>query len=207
ERLAELLGDDAIEITRSEPETTIEWQGESANGTIEISASGWGTKVRLTAETAATQPPTPVAAPEPQTVDEVEPEPEPECEPEPEPGPEHKPEHKTEHDAKFGFVARVKAMFSSNSTAPAEVLEARDTAPGRDVSQAAEPADELVIDDTPDLAAEPLTEAHPEPIEAAESNEIVESIEPAQSVDFETRLAAVLDHLGSAHKRPFVHND
>ncbi|MGB0872976.1 MAG: hypothetical protein ACPGYP_07550 [Solirubrobacterales bacterium] len=159
ERLAELLGDDAIEITRSEPETTIEWQGESANGTIEISASGWGTKVRLTAETAATQPPTPepepkpepepeptlVAAPEPQTVDEVEPEPEPESEPEPEPGPEHKPEHKTEQDAKVGFVARVKAMFSSNSTAPAEVLEARDTAPDRDVSQAAEPADELVI--------------------------------------------------------------
>ncbi|MBK5229739.1 MAG: hypothetical protein JJE27_01065, partial [Thermoleophilia bacterium] len=52
ERLAELLGDDAIKITRAEPETKIEWQGSTASGTIEIGASGWGTKVRLTAEAA-----------------------------------------------------------------------------------------------------------------------------------------------------------
>lgn len=52
ERLAELLGDDAIKITRRDPETRIEWTGAAASGTIEIGASGWGTKVRLTAKIA-----------------------------------------------------------------------------------------------------------------------------------------------------------
>ncbi|MBI4897698.1 MAG: hypothetical protein HY827_04955 [Actinobacteria bacterium] len=63
ERLAELLGDDAIKITRREPETKIEWQGAAASGTIEIGASGWGTKVRLTAEPVASES---VASPVPE---------------------------------------------------------------------------------------------------------------------------------------------
>jgi len=53
----------AIRITRVEPETTVAWEGERASGTVELAASGWGTKVTLTAD--------PVAAPVP------EPEPEP----------------------------------------------------------------------------------------------------------------------------------
>jgi len=63
-----------ITITRVEPESTVAWEGERASGTVELSASGWGTKVTLSAE------PAPVAAaPEP------EPEPEAHAEPEPEP--------------------------------------------------------------------------------------------------------------------------
>lgn len=50
ERLAELLGDEAIKITRRDPETAIEWQGTNITGKIEIAASGWGTKVTLRAE-------------------------------------------------------------------------------------------------------------------------------------------------------------
>jgi len=62
-----------ITITRVEPESTVAWEGEHASGTVELSASGWGTKVTLSAE------PVPVeveAEPEPEPV-AVAPEPEP----------------------------------------------------------------------------------------------------------------------------------
>lgn len=39
-----------ITITRLEPETTVAWEGTAARGTVELEASGWGTKVTLTAE-------------------------------------------------------------------------------------------------------------------------------------------------------------
>ncbi|MCA1683178.1 MAG: hypothetical protein LC685_04215 [Actinobacteria bacterium] len=38
-----------IRITRLEPETTVAWEGERASGTVRIEASGWGTRVILTA--------------------------------------------------------------------------------------------------------------------------------------------------------------
>ncbi len=40
------LGD--IRITRSEPENLVEWEAEGTTGTVEIKASGWGTRVTLT---------------------------------------------------------------------------------------------------------------------------------------------------------------
>ena len=52
EALARHLGEfGEIRITRTDPETTVAWEGEHARGTVEIKASGWGTKVTLTAET------------------------------------------------------------------------------------------------------------------------------------------------------------
>src|SRR3954471_4978063 len=39
-----------ITITRVEPESTVAWEGERASGTVELTASGWGTKVTLTAQ-------------------------------------------------------------------------------------------------------------------------------------------------------------
>ena len=50
-----------IRITRTEPETTVAWEGDRARGTVELEPSGWGTKVTLTAEVAAAVEP--VAAP------------------------------------------------------------------------------------------------------------------------------------------------
>jgi len=41
-----------IRITRLEPETTVAWEGDEVSGTVELEASGWGTKVRLTVATA-----------------------------------------------------------------------------------------------------------------------------------------------------------
>ena len=45
-----------ITITRVEPESTVAWEGEHASGTVELSASGWGTKVPLSADPVATEP-------------------------------------------------------------------------------------------------------------------------------------------------------
>ncbi len=39
-----------IRITRSDPETTVAWEGDRVRGTVELEASGWGTKVTLTAQ-------------------------------------------------------------------------------------------------------------------------------------------------------------
>jgi hypothetical protein len=59
-----------IRILRSEPESVVEWEGDGVTGAVALDASGWGTKVTLTA---TRQPPAP---PEPEPV-VVEPEPEP----------------------------------------------------------------------------------------------------------------------------------
>ena len=95
ESLARHLGElGEITISRLEPERTVAWEGERARGTVEIEASGWGTKVTLTAEVEGRQ--STVASEqlavrswqaEPEPVLEAEPEPAPEPEPEPEPPP------------------------------------------------------------------------------------------------------------------------
>src|ERR671936_810723 len=102
EGLARHLGEfGEIRITRTDPETTVAWECEHARGTVAIEASGWGTKVTLTAETvapereAAAEPerepaadadPAPVATPDPEPV--ATPYPAPAAMPDPEPEPE-----------------------------------------------------------------------------------------------------------------------
>src|ERR687894_1653484 len=72
--LARHLGEfGEIRITRAQPESVVEWEGDLARGSVQLEPSGWGTRVTLTAE-AGVEP-------------EVEPEPEPEPDPEPEPAP------------------------------------------------------------------------------------------------------------------------
>jgi nicotinate-nucleotide--dimethylbenzimidazole phosphoribosyltransferase len=53
-----------IRITRVVPEQTVAWEGERASGTVELSASGWGTKVTLRARLADDPAVTAAAAPE-----------------------------------------------------------------------------------------------------------------------------------------------
>ena len=48
--LARHLGEfGEIRITRTQPESVVAWEADHASGTVEIDASGWGTKVTLTA--------------------------------------------------------------------------------------------------------------------------------------------------------------
>jgi hypothetical protein len=62
------LGD--IRITRTEPETTVEWEADNATGSVSIQASGWGTRVtlRVSREVAEAAPasPEPDESPEPE---------------------------------------------------------------------------------------------------------------------------------------------
>ncbi len=89
--LARHLGEfGEIRITRTEPESVVEWEGDLACGSVRLEPSGWGTKVTLTALPVMLDPP--------------EPEPEPEREPEPEPEP-----------PRLGFWARV---FRRRALAP-----------------------------------------------------------------------------------------
>lgn len=58
--LARHLGDfgdvGELTITQLEPERSVAWEGERISGTVELEPSGWGTRVRLTAEPRATEP-------------------------------------------------------------------------------------------------------------------------------------------------------
>ena len=59
--LARHLGEfGEIRITRTQPESLVEWEGETATGSVALEPSGWGTRVTLTAE------PAPAPAPEPE---------------------------------------------------------------------------------------------------------------------------------------------
>jgi hypothetical protein len=55
-RLARLLETQfgEIQITRARPQTSLEWSGSLASGSVELEPSGWGTKVRITAQLART---------------------------------------------------------------------------------------------------------------------------------------------------------
>ena len=84
DHLAKHLGDfGEIRITRTEPEHTVAWEGESARGTVELEPAGWGTKVTLEAVTEVPEPtavePEPEPEPDPVTAEAeaVAPEPEP----------------------------------------------------------------------------------------------------------------------------------
>ncbi|MGI9080818.1 MAG: hypothetical protein ACR2FZ_00865 [Thermoleophilaceae bacterium] len=58
EALARHLGEfGEIRITRVEPERTVAWEGECVRGTVELEASGWGTKVTLTAAVTESEAP------------------------------------------------------------------------------------------------------------------------------------------------------
>lgn len=170
ERLAELLGDGAITITRRQPETEIEWQGSAATGKIEIAASAWGTKVRLTAEAAAVAEPA------------VEPIGEPDLESDDAPAPETAEVTPPEPEGRSSFWQRFKSLFAGVSN---------------------ESLDDVAVE----VSDEEL-ESEPEPVSKPEDTADPQSDDDSRASerpdDFEARLTAVLDHLGSAHKRPFT---
>lgn len=62
--LARHLGEfGEIRITRTEPESVVEWEGDLASGSVRLEPSGWGTKVTLTALPVMADPPPVVEEP------------------------------------------------------------------------------------------------------------------------------------------------
>ncbi|WP_327471591.1 hypothetical protein [Baekduia sp.] len=203
--LARHLGEfGEIRITRLEAETTVVWEGDRARGTVELEASGWGTKVTITAEAIATDD----AEVE---VEEVEAEVV-EAQPEPEIVAEE-PEPEADKDAAPVEAEVVEEIVATPE--PRRGLFAR----LRRRRRTAEPLIEPV-------AAEPEPEPEPEPVaEITEAVEVRDAIETPEIAEpeldgeitasaaaataafdpeqVEAVLVGVLDDLGSAHHRPF----
>lgn len=201
-----------IRITRTDPESTVAWEGCRASGTVQIEEAGWGTKVILTAWSrplgdsigsspeANSREPKVIVQPAPEPVAVVEPEPVAVAEQERRPA-EPAP-------AKLGFFAR---LFGRRPTVAPEREPMRITAP-RPVAK---------IEPVPEPKPEPAPEPEPEPLPPAAQTEpqddaepeiaeapaiVVPADEPTAVIDaarIEEVLTEVLDNLGAAHHRPF----
>jgi hypothetical protein len=69
--LARHLGEfGEIRITRTEPESVVDWEGDLASGSVRLEPSGWGTTVTLTALPVMVDPPPPEPEPEPEPAPE-----------------------------------------------------------------------------------------------------------------------------------------
>jgi hypothetical protein len=190
--LARRLGElGEIRITRTEPETTVAWEGEHASGTVAIEGSGWGTAVTITArpatppaveepvvEAPAPPVPSPDPAPPAPTPDPVQPAPTPDPVPPaptpdpvpPAPGPEPGPPGPPEPGPQMqeppapprGFLAR---LFGRRT---AEVAESP-VAPVPDPEPLPEPDAPPEPDPQPEPPPEPdpLPEPEEEPVPAA----------------------------------------
>ena len=125
-----------IRITRLEPESTVAWEGTAARGTVELEASGWGTRVTLRAEALAPPEPVTVVAP---------PAPEPVVPPQPSPA----------GALRRGLLARLLGRrpahgppTAPSAHAPAQTASAAPAQPARTPS----PPPAAVLDDAATLA-------------------------------------------------------
>jgi hypothetical protein len=190
--LARHLGEfGEIRIARVEAETSVEWEAESASGTVELKPSGWGTRVTLTV---VRETPEPLA---------TEPEPEPitsAAEPEPLPEPEAATEADSpaEESLRPRPAKRIRLFFAHlfrRNRAPASELEqspAADAEPPEPHAAAPEPAPTLEAE-----AQEPSLDL------AAELAAELARVEATMAEQDAELLSAVLDRLGAAHHRPF----
>jgi hypothetical protein len=192
--LARHLGEfGEIRITKTDPESRVEWEADRASGTVRLEPSGWGTRVVLTVDT-----------PEPAAIPEAEPEAAPVAEEEPEAvEPDLRPEPLAEaeepvsepaaaiEEPKRGFWARLFGRKKPAPVAPEPVAEEPEPEP--------EP-----------VAEEPEPEPEPEPTFGTIEWEIPEPVaeeepepEPEPPADPAAVLHGMLDTLGAAHHRPF----
>ena len=200
-----------IRITRIEPETTVAWEGDRASGTVEISPTGWGTQVTLTA--------TAVAEPELAEPELAEPElAEPElAEPEPPPAapppvpvatislretaPPVQPVAAEPDEAPRGFFSR---FFRRHAAIPPP------PGPSPDPSPPTPGPDPLPPVPSPDPSP-PAPGPDPTPPGPGPGPAPPQILQPAESVPTaidtertEAILSEVLDVLGAAHHRPFT---
>jgi len=192
--LARHLGEfGEIRITKTDPESRVEWEADRASGTVRLEPSGWGTRVVLTVDT-----PEPAAIPEPEPeaapVAEAEPEAvEPDLRPEPlaeAEEPVSEPAAAIE-EPKRGFWARLFGRKKPAPVAPEPVAEEPEPEPEPVAEEPEpEPEPEPTFGTTEWEIPEPVAEEEPEP-------------EPETPADPAAVLHGMLDTLGAAHHRPF----
>ena len=135
ECLARHLGEfGEIRITRLEAEQIVAWEGEHASGTVRLEASGWGTKVTLTAEVPERRKRKQKQKRSPRPSLSL-------IEPEPEPAPE--PISLPKFRSKLTFRDRVRRWFRGPEIEMAPRRRRRTRARAR------EPEPEPVIEETP----------------------------------------------------------
>jgi len=195
-----------IRITRIEPETTVAWEGDRASGTVEISPTGWGTQVTLTA-TAVAEPE--LAEPELAEPELAEPEPPPAAPP-PVPvatislretAPPVQPVAAEPDEAPRGFFSR---FFRRHAAIPPP------PGPSPDPSPPTPGPDPLPPVPSPDPSP-PAPGPDPTPPGPGPGPAPPQILQPAESVPTaidtertEAILSEVLDVLGAAHHRPFT---
>jgi hypothetical protein len=191
--LARHLGEfGEIRITKTDPESRVEWEADRASGTVRLEPSGWGTRVVLTVDT-----PEPAADPEPEPEEPVaaaeeEPEaveadlpPEPVAEVE---EPAVEPAAAVE-EPKRGFWARLFGRKKPVEPNPEPEPVAVEPEP-EPVLEEPEPEPETPFGTIEWEIPEPVAEEEPEP-------------EPDTPSDPAAVLHGMLDTLGAAHHRPF----
>ncbi|HYH59422.1 MAG TPA: hypothetical protein VD790_09415 [Thermoleophilaceae bacterium] len=180
--LARHLGEfGEIRITRLEPESKVVWEGDRANGTVELESAGWGTQVTFTVEVQQTGT-DPVRC-EPEAEPEPEPEPEPVAiEPEP-PAPAPLPPATLDARHRRGIFARLFGWDDHVDTVIENAREAVAVQP----EDEPEPTVARISRPVPEESVPPVPEPEPEP-------------EPDPAV---ATLEHALDQLGQAHHRPF----
>ncbi len=188
--LARHLGEfGEIRITKTDPESRVEWEADRASGTVRLEPSGWGTRVVLTVDT-----PEPAADPEPEPEDAPVAEAEPEAV-QPDPHPEPLAEEPVTEPAaaveepKRGFWARLFWRTKPVEPAPEPEPVAVEPEP-EPVLEEPEPEPETPFGTIEWEIPEPVAEAEPEP-------------EPETPADPAAVLHGMLDTLGAAHHRPF----
>ena len=206
-----------IRITRLEAERTVVWEGAAARGTVELEASGWGTKVTLTAEPVDAEaelpqaeipdprPPEPPSPPDPEPPMPPPPPAPPDLPPPPSPAAAKGLQPTLESEAvqrppapvhRAGFLARIlglrKQTEERRAPEPRGISEAR-TEPALTAPEPERPAPPVgaTLEPPPPL---PDTDDRGAPSTSRGGP----APERAASV-----LESVLDDLGAAHQRPF----
>jgi hypothetical protein len=210
-----------IRITRLEAETTVVWEGDRARGTVNLEASGWGTKVTITAEALVAEPvaatteaeeEAPVAeeapAAEPEPIAEAAPEPEPIAEAAPEPEPiAAAPPAAAPEPRRRGLFARLFGRRTEPVVVAEPEPEPEPVAPEPEPEPVAvaEPVADVVEPELVPTAAAPVPVAEPIAEPALEGEIVAGEVLPAPFDDerMEAVLVGVLDDLGAAHHRPF----
>jgi hypothetical protein len=194
-----------ITITRVEPESTVAWEGERASGTVELTASGWGTKVTLTAQ-----------APDPRAVTPPVPEPGPPAEPGPAASAMEPRESSTIEMAAiapppFGETtspapARRRWLRFWRRDAEHQTAETVATMPGGPGIPAPAPPAPDPAPPTPGPSPGPPGAPAPDPVPPVPTPSPAPDPGPQIAFDpdgAQALLTRVLDDLGQAHRRPF----
>ena len=198
-----------IRITRLEPESAVQWEGELATGTVKIEPAGWGTRVTLTVRTAGAggdealggEPTEEASGPE-QIVEETAAE-QPAIETLPDPAQEEADEKVEETSAESDLAVEADPAALGGRW---KTLIARTRGWFKPRASELEQPVELGAVDEASIPPPDASSAPPEPIpspELAPADPQVAEPTPPDRAYPDVILAAALDSLGQAHHRPF----